>query len=189
MQEFVASVLGVEVALGSISKLERSMSAALRAPVEEARAYVREASSVNADETGWREKLRKAWLWVAATALVVVFAIHRERRFGDIGRSEVRRKSVLDFVDKRYVSLSQKLGAADKAKLGRVQKRVRGVSDIRTQETRWCGTLYPTLASAPGSSITWAGEKVTQPAAERESRLRSTTCRWPRSPGSTSSAP
>ena len=79
VQEFLSSVLGVELALGSVSKLERSMSAALRAPVEEARAYVREALSVNADETGWREKLRKAWLWVAATTLVTVFAIHRER--------------------------------------------------------------------------------------------------------------
>ncbi len=79
VQEFASSVLGVEVALGSISKLERSMSAALQAPVEEARAYVREALSVNADETGWREKLKKAWLWVAATTLVTVFAITRER--------------------------------------------------------------------------------------------------------------
>ena len=35
--------------------------------------------SVNADETSWREKLKKAWLWVAATALVVVFIIHPER--------------------------------------------------------------------------------------------------------------
>lgn len=79
VREFLSSVLGVEVALGSICKLERSMSAALRAPVEEARAYVREALSVNADETSWREKLKKAWLWVAATALVVVFIIHPER--------------------------------------------------------------------------------------------------------------
>ena len=79
VQEFVSSVLGVEVALGSSSKLERSMSAALQAPVEEARASVREAVSVNADETGWREQLKKAWLWVAATALVVVFAITPER--------------------------------------------------------------------------------------------------------------
>ena len=79
VREFLSSVLGVEVALGSISKLERSMSAALQAPVEEAREYVREASSVNADETSWREKLKKAWLWVATTALVTVFSIHRER--------------------------------------------------------------------------------------------------------------
>lgn len=67
------------MALGSICKLERSMSAALRAPVEEAHAYVREALSLKADETGWREKLKKAWLWVAAMALVTVFAISRER--------------------------------------------------------------------------------------------------------------
>jgi transposase len=79
VQEFLESVLGVELALGSVCKLERSMSAALQSPVEEAHAYVREALSVNADETGWREKLRKAWLWVAATTLVTVFAIHRER--------------------------------------------------------------------------------------------------------------
>ncbi|HEX8538305.1 MAG TPA: IS66 family transposase, partial [Cystobacter sp.] len=79
VQECLSSVLGVEVALGSISKLERGMSAALQAPVEEARAYVREALSVNADETSWREKLKKAWLWVAATTLVTVFSIHPER--------------------------------------------------------------------------------------------------------------
>ena len=41
VREFLSRVLGVEAALGSISKLERSMSAALRAPVEEARTCVR----------------------------------------------------------------------------------------------------------------------------------------------------
>jgi aminopeptidase len=50
-------------------------------------------------------------------------------------------------------SNTRTLGGADKAKLGRVQTRLRGVSDIRTQETRWCGTLFPTYAGAQDAEM------------------------------------
>ncbi len=45
------------------------------------------------------------------------------------------------------------LQGADKTKLGRVQKRLREVSKIRTQETRWCGTLFPTYAGAQDAEM------------------------------------
>jgi transposase len=52
--------------------------------VEQARAYVRQARVVNADETGWAQGVKarraaRAWLWVVASALVVVFQIALSR--------------------------------------------------------------------------------------------------------------
>lgn len=40
------------------------------------------------------------------------------------------------------------LTGADGGRLGRLQKRLRGVSAHRTQKTKWCGTLFPTPAGA-----------------------------------------
>jgi len=73
-------VLGVEVALGSVSKVEGQVSQALAAPVEEARQYIRrQRGPVHLDDTGWHEgSLRKA-LWAAATGLVAVFLIAEGR--------------------------------------------------------------------------------------------------------------
>lgn len=78
-REFLSDVLGVDMAVGSISKSEVIFSDALAPAVEEARAYVRAQPSANLDETGWREAAKRAWLWVATTALVAVFTISRSR--------------------------------------------------------------------------------------------------------------
>lgn len=83
-QEFLRDMLGVEVALGSISKMEQSVSEAIAAPVEEARTAVRDQAVAHQDETGWYEgpkqgRKARAWLWVAVTALVTVFRIARSR--------------------------------------------------------------------------------------------------------------
>jgi transposase len=83
-QEFLRDMLGIEVALGSISKMEQAVSEAIAVPVEEARAAVREQLVAHQDETGWREGIAdgrkgRAWLWVAVTALVTVFRIARSR--------------------------------------------------------------------------------------------------------------
>lgn len=40
------------------------------------------------------------------------------------------------------------LTGADSSKLGRLQKRSRGVTAHRTRKTKWCGTLFPTPADA-----------------------------------------
>jgi transposase len=83
-QEFLRDMLGIEVALGSISKMEQCVSDAIAAPVEEARAAVQEQPVAHQDETGWHEGIEqgrkgRAWLWVAVTALVTVFRIARSR--------------------------------------------------------------------------------------------------------------
>ncbi|MDC0712018.1 IS66 family transposase [Stigmatella sp. ncwal1] len=82
--EVLSDIVGVHVSVGSVSNLEQQMSAALKAPVEQAQEHVRNAAVVNADETGWAQGVKegraaRAWLWVVASALVVVFRIATSR--------------------------------------------------------------------------------------------------------------
>jgi transposase len=84
VKDALSDMLGVDVSVGSVVNLEGEMTDALAPAVAEARAYVQAADKAHADETGWvqgRKEGRghRAWLWVAATALVVVFHIARSR--------------------------------------------------------------------------------------------------------------
>ena len=75
VQELFADVFSVLMSLGAVSNCERQVSEALAAPFEEARQFVQDQMIANADETSWKEKARKMWLWVMATPLVSVFFI------------------------------------------------------------------------------------------------------------------
>jgi transposase len=79
IEEFVETVCGVPIALGTISNLEQEMSAALADAHAEAQQAVQEADSKHVDETGWKQAGQKRWLWGAATATVAVFVIHATR--------------------------------------------------------------------------------------------------------------
>jgi transposase len=75
IEEFVETVLGVPLALGTVSNLEQEVSAALAAAHAEAQQAVQQAPAKNVDETGWKQAGVKRWLWGAATATVVCFVI------------------------------------------------------------------------------------------------------------------
>jgi transposase len=79
IEELVSDFFGVDVSLGSVCNLEQDTSEAIAAPVAEAAAYLRTQPIVHADETGWMEAKKKAWLWMAVTANVAVFLIRRSR--------------------------------------------------------------------------------------------------------------
>ena len=78
-QEALSVLFGVEMSTGSVSAIERTASEALAGPVAEAAQHVQEQSAANADETGWREAGKRAWLWVAVTASVMVFRVRCSR--------------------------------------------------------------------------------------------------------------
>jgi transposase len=78
-QELLSDFLGIDLALGSICKVERRVSEALATPVEEARAFIRRQDMVHLDETGWREDKQRAWLWTAASEFVTVFTVSSSR--------------------------------------------------------------------------------------------------------------
>jgi transposase len=75
IEEFVETVCGVPIALGTVSNLEQEMSAALAKAHAEAQQAVQQAAAKNVDETGWKRAGAKCWLWAAATAVVVCFVI------------------------------------------------------------------------------------------------------------------
>ena len=90
--EVLETLCGLPISAGSISTLEATVSAALAAPVAEAREAARAAECKWVDETGWAQqrepdpadpappgKLARAWLWVVVTAAVTLFCIRRSR--------------------------------------------------------------------------------------------------------------
>ena len=73
LQAVLRELFHIEMSLGAISSCEETASEALATPVEEARRHVRDQRVLNADETSWKEKAQRVWLWVAVAAYVTVF--------------------------------------------------------------------------------------------------------------------
>jgi transposase len=84
-QQAMDEVFGVPMSVGTISQLEQATTAAVAAPVEEARTYVHEQAVAHLDETSWRQGGKRAWLWVAVTSWVTVFLV-RMSRGGPVAR-------------------------------------------------------------------------------------------------------
>jgi transposase len=78
IRTLLADVCDLPVSLGAVSKLEQAVSRALASAHAAAHEHVK-GRDANVDETGWRQGARKAWLWVAVTALVSVFLIRPNR--------------------------------------------------------------------------------------------------------------
>jgi transposase len=73
--EVLETVFHTEISLGSIPSLTETVSTALAGVVETARTYVATQAVKNVDETSWREKARRTWLWVNRTSWVTVFQL------------------------------------------------------------------------------------------------------------------
>ena len=71
---FCRDVLRIPLATGEVCKLEQRVKHALRPAVQQARAYI-QTQHTNIDETPWRERVRRRWLWAAVTEQVSVFQI------------------------------------------------------------------------------------------------------------------
>jgi transposase len=87
VQDILATLYQTEVSVGGIGGLEQAVSAALAAPVAEAAKYVRRQPVRNADETSWREKTQRKWLWISVTPLVTIFRLLKTR--GAAGAKEL----------------------------------------------------------------------------------------------------
>jgi transposase len=78
-QQVMDEVFGVPLSVGTISPLEQATTAAVAAPVEEARTSVHEQAVAHLDETSWRQGGQRAWLGVAVPSVVTVFVVRRSR--------------------------------------------------------------------------------------------------------------
>jgi transposase len=84
-QQVMEEVFRVPMSVGTISQSEKTTTAVVAEPVQEARDYVEAQRVAHLDETSWREGGKRAWLWVAVTRLVSVFLI-RMSRGGQVAR-------------------------------------------------------------------------------------------------------
>jgi transposase len=74
-------IFDFNLSVGMVCKAEKTVSRALAAPVNQAKFFVRasEKVGVNADETGFKEKGKRMWAWIAVTCMVAVFMIRGNR--------------------------------------------------------------------------------------------------------------
>jgi transposase len=79
----MAVLYGLRLSAGSVSAIQRQVSAAPTAPVDEARRFVCQQKAQYVDETSWREAGRQKWLWVNATRDVTAFHLLDGRSAGD----------------------------------------------------------------------------------------------------------
>lgn len=79
VSDLLRELCGVHVSLGSIQALCEETSEALAVPYQEAREAVAQAEMAFVDETGWKEKGKRHWLWVAVTSWMTVFLVSCSR--------------------------------------------------------------------------------------------------------------
>ena len=79
-------VLGVPMRVGPVSQVEQATTAAVAAPVEEARTYGHEQGVAHLDETRGRQGGKRAWLGGAVTRWVTVCLV-RLSRSGPVARA------------------------------------------------------------------------------------------------------
>jgi transposase len=84
--EAMSVLYGLTIATGSVSALQRLVTRALTAPVEEAARFVRQQLSQHVDETGWREAGQLKWLWVNAAREVTAFEVLSGRGAAQAGQ-------------------------------------------------------------------------------------------------------
>jgi hypothetical protein len=86
LQDIFATRYQMEVS-GGIGALEQAVSAPLATPVKEAEGNGQCQPVRNADETSWREKGNRWWLWISVTPLVTILRLLKTR--GAVGAKEL----------------------------------------------------------------------------------------------------
>jgi transposase len=79
VQELLRDVFSIFMSLGAISACEAKVSESLEIPYTEARQAAEKVDMAHADESGWREGLSTAWLWVFVTTYLTVFMVDKRR--------------------------------------------------------------------------------------------------------------
>jgi len=79
VRELLRELCGVNISLGSVQALCEETSAALAAPYQEVKEVLLQADMAYVDETGWKEKGKRHWLWVAVTSMVTLFLVSCSR--------------------------------------------------------------------------------------------------------------
>jgi len=75
VEELLSNVLGIQISLGGIKRVEELVSKSLKPAFEEAAEEIQKSRVVNMDETGWKEQNQRCNLWNANTPSIAVYWI------------------------------------------------------------------------------------------------------------------
>lgn len=79
LQAFCRDVLGIEVTRSHLCNTIARVNEALAAPHEELQGHIPTEAVLNIDESGWKDRGLKYWIWVFCTPLVSFFHIAKSR--------------------------------------------------------------------------------------------------------------
>lgn len=77
--EFLADAFGLQLGLGSVQALCEAAGRMLEGPYEEIKRAVLAEGVAHADETGWRNRGKRCWVWVVANRRGAVFKLAKGR--------------------------------------------------------------------------------------------------------------
>ena len=75
----ITGYLGVKISLGALTNIHRLAATLLQGPYDVIKNGVLSAAAVNGDETGWRLRGKRCWLWTGATPEATFFQIDPSR--------------------------------------------------------------------------------------------------------------
>ncbi len=78
-EEISKTIFDIDISLGAVCKLHEELSSSLESACEKARLKLPEQPFLNADETGWKNRTCKRWLWAMVTPTFVYFHIAASR--------------------------------------------------------------------------------------------------------------
>jgi hypothetical protein len=81
IREFLAGWFGVTLSVGTLDRCIREVGVACEPVVENLLDDLRQAGVIHADETPWRQKEKRCWLWVVLSSTTAIF--HIGSRQGD----------------------------------------------------------------------------------------------------------
>jgi len=88
----LSDLLGVKISPGTVQAACERTSQALAPAVDELAKALPQQSRIGLDETGWKQKGERRWLWVASAPLFSLFSIHKRR-----GRQQLEEWGLSDF--------------------------------------------------------------------------------------------
>jgi transposase len=74
-RQMLADLYGLSVSDGSVVALQGVVSDALVEPYQTLHTHIQQAAVVNVDETGWKERGKRRWLWVVVTQAATLFQV------------------------------------------------------------------------------------------------------------------
>ena len=87
VQDILATLCQTDVSVGRIGSAGTGGECRVSRAVAEAQTYAQRQPVRNADETSWREKTQRRWLWISVTPLVTIFRLLKTR--GAAGAKEL----------------------------------------------------------------------------------------------------